>query len=70
MIEIVRMLVMAEQHGIDFADGVGLERGACELLELHMRQLIGAGPIEGRIGQQTKAVDFDQRGGAADQRDR
>jgi hypothetical protein len=34
-----------------------------------MRQLIGSRRTEGRIGEQPKAVDFDQRGGAADQGD-
>ena len=63
------MLVVAEQHGIDLADRVGAQRRSCQLLQLHMRQLIGAGRIEGRIGQQPEAVDFDQRGGTADQRD-
>jgi hypothetical protein len=28
MIEIVRVLVVTEQHGIDFADRLGAERGA------------------------------------------
>jgi hypothetical protein len=32
-----------------------------------MRQLIGAWRIEGRIGEQAKAVDFDERGRTADQ---
>jgi hypothetical protein len=69
MIEIVRMLVVAEQHGIDLADIIGAERRANQLFQLHMRQLISAGLIEGRIGEQPEAVDFDQRGGAADQGD-
>jgi hypothetical protein len=32
-----------------------------------MGKLVGAGSIEGGVGEQAKAVDFDQRGGAADQ---
>jgi len=67
MIEIVRVLVMAEQHGIDVTDGVGAERGAGQFLEFDMRQLIGARRIEGRIGEKPKSVDFNQRGGTADQ---
>jgi hypothetical protein len=34
-----------------------------------MRQLIGAGLIEGRICEETEAVDLYQGGGAADQGD-
>ena len=37
---------------------------------VHMRQLIRAGGIEGRVGEQPKTVDLDERGGAADQGDR
>ena len=33
------MLVVAEQHCIDLADGIGGQRGADQLLQLHMRQL-------------------------------
>jgi hypothetical protein len=64
VIEIVRVLVVTEQHGIDVADRLGLKRRAGQLLKLHMRQLIGPGRIEGRIGQDPKAVDLNQRGGA------
>ena len=70
MIEIVGMLVVAEQHRIDAADCFRAERGTGEFFQLHMRQLIGAGGIEGRIGEQPKSVDLDERGGAADQGDR
>ncbi len=63
------MLVVAEQHGIDLADRIRAERGTDQLFQLHMRQLIGAGLVEGRIGEQPEAVDFDERGGAADQGD-
>ena len=64
------MLVVAEQHGIDRADvASAFSAGPISLLQLHMRQLIGAGRIEGRIGEQAKAIDLDQRGRAADQRD-
>lgn len=63
------MLIVAQQHGVDFADPVGAKRGAGKFFQFHMRQLIGAGPVEGRIGQKPEAVDLDQRGRAADQRD-
>lgn len=48
---------------------LGLKRRAGQFFQLHMRQLIGPGRIEGRIGKDPKAVDLDQRGGTADQRD-
>ena len=69
MIEIVRVLVVTEQHGIHLADRLGLKRRAGQFFQLRMRQLIGPGRIEGRIGEDPKAVDFNQRGGTADQRD-
>ena len=69
MIEIVRVLVVTEQHGIDVADRLGLKRRAGQFFEFHMRQLIGTGRIEGRIGEDPKTLDLNQRGGAADQGD-
>jgi len=63
------MLVVAEQHRVDLDDGAGGERGPGQLLQFHMRQLVGARRIEGWIGQQAKTVDLDQCGRAADQRD-
>jgi hypothetical protein len=68
-IEIVRVLIMAEQHRVDLADCLRSDGGTCELLQPHMRQLIGARRIEGRIGEQRVTVDFDQSGRAADQGD-
>jgi hypothetical protein len=69
MVEIVRVLIVAQQHRVDRADIARADCGPAQLLQLHMRQLIGAGFVEGRIGQETEAVDLDQGGGAADQRD-
>ncbi len=69
MIEIVGMLIVAQQHGVDLADRIGAERRAGQLLQLDVRQFVGAGIIEGRIGEQAKAVDFDECGGAANERD-
>lgn len=62
MVEIVGVLVVAEQHGVDIADVLCAQRGFGCLPALRA-QLIGAGRIEGRVGQQAKAVDLDQRGG-------
>jgi hypothetical protein len=69
IVEIVGVLVVAEQDGIDLADRLRTERRSRQLLEFHMRQLIGPGRVEGRIGEQPKAIDLDQGGGAADQGD-
>ena len=69
IVEIVGVLVVAEQDRIDRADRVGLQCGTDRLLQRHMRQLIGARRIEGRIGEQAEPVDLDQRSGAADQGD-
>ena len=63
------MLVVTEQHCIDFADRLRTERRPRQFLEFHMRQLIGPRRVEGRIGDEPKAADLDQRGGAADQGD-
>ena len=70
MIEVVRMLVVAEQHRVDLADLVRAQCRTRQFFQFHMRQLIGAGRVEGGIGEQPEAVDFDERGGAADQGDR
>ncbi len=70
MVEIVRVLVVAQQHRVNRADIARAHRGPGQFLQLHMRQLIGAGLVEGRIGEQAEAVDLDQGGGAADQGDR
>jgi hypothetical protein len=48
-------LVVAEQHGVDPRRCPLRQRGPGQFLQLHVRQLIGAGRIEGRVGQQAKA---------------
>src|SRR3954469_13035901 len=48
IVEIVRMLVVAEQDRVDRPDCVGPHRGPNRLLQLYVRQLIGARRIEGR----------------------
>jgi len=53
------VLVVTEQHRIDFADCLHIERRARKLFELHVRQLIGPRRVEGRIRQQAKAIDLD-----------
>jgi hypothetical protein len=66
MIEIVGVLIVAEQHGIDRPDRFRAQGRACGLLQRHMRQAVLAGSVERRIGQQAKAVDFEQGGWATD----
>jgi hypothetical protein len=67
MVEIVRVLVVAQQHGIDRADVVRTNGRRAGLLQRDMRQLILAWQVESRIGQQTKPSEFDEDRGAADQ---
>ncbi|GEC57230.1 hypothetical protein BEL01nite_62730 [Bradyrhizobium elkanii] len=69
MVEIVGMLVVAQQHRIDRADIARAERRTRQFLQFHMRQLILAGCIEGGIGEQAEPVDLDQGGWASDQCD-
>ena len=69
MLTIVGVLIVAEQHGIDRANHIWAERRTDQLLQRDVGQRIIARWIEGRIGEQPEAVDFDQCGRAADQRD-
>ena len=67
MVEIVSVLVVAEQHGVDGAQLVCRQGRSRSLGQRDMRQRIVAGKMEGRIGKQPEAVDLDQRRRAADQ---
>lgn len=69
IVEIVGVLIVAEQHSIDFADGLCADRRARQFFKCDVRQFISPRRIEGRIGEQAKAIDFDQRGRTADQGD-
>ena len=51
VIEIVGMLVVAEQHGIDRLDGGCGKRWTCRLRQRDVREPIRAGRIESRIGE-------------------
>ena len=66
-VEIVRMLVVAQEHRIDLAQLLREHRGLRGLLQSHMRELIIARIVEGRIGQEAQAAKLDERGWPADQ---
>ncbi len=67
VIEIVGVLIVAEQHGIDGAEIVGVQGGASGLGQCDVRQLVVTRLVEGRIGDETETGDFDQHRRAADQ---
>src|SRR5262249_5930642 len=68
-IEIIGVLVVAEEYGIDLPDLGCRARRTAELLQRDMRQLIFAWSVEGRIGEQAEAIGFDERGGPANESD-
>jgi hypothetical protein len=68
-VEIVGVLIMAEQHGIDRTDLRCRQRRTRGFPEHHVRQLIFTGCIERRVGEKPKSTDFDEDGRTADQRD-
>jgi hypothetical protein len=70
MVEVVGVLIVAQQHGIHVPYLIGCKRRGRQLRQRHLRQAIFARRIEGRIGQQAKAAEFNQRGRTADQGDR
>ncbi len=65
-IEIVEMLIVAEQHGVDRADIARRQSRPGELPQGD-RALVFAGRVEGRVGQEPQAVEFDEHGRAADE---
>jgi hypothetical protein len=69
MVEVVGMLVVAQEHGIDFADGLGRERGGRRLYERRVRQLVLARRIEGWVGENAKSGRFQESRRPADERD-
>src|SRR5262249_15996400 len=67
--EIIGVLVVAEEYGIDLPDLGCRARRTAELLQRDMRQLIFTWSVEGRIGEQAEAIGFDELGGPANERD-
>ena len=70
VIEVVEVLVVAEQHCVDGANLRGRDCRTSGLLQHNASGLILARRIERRIGQNAQASHFDQYGGAANQSDR
>jgi hypothetical protein len=67
IVEIVAVLVVAEQHRIDGADVLGAHGRTAGLRQGHVRQFVVARTVEGRIGDEAEAGDLDQHGRTADQ---
>ena len=68
-VEVVRVLVMAQEHGVDRQD---LRGRYCRLLGLRQRDVrepILAGRIEGGVGDEAIAIHLDQGRWTADQGD-
>src|SRR6478736_2674383 len=66
-IEIVGMLVVTEQYGVDRSDvGRRTRRTRC-FCQCRVRQPVFAGVIEGRIGQEAKPAEFDECRGTPNQ---
>ena len=66
-IEIVGMLVVTEQYGVDRSDvGRRTRRTRC-FCQCRVRQAVFAGAIEGRIGQEVKPAEFDECCGTPNQ---
>jgi hypothetical protein len=63
------MLVVAQQHGVDFPDGLGRERWGRSLVEGRVRQMILARRIEGWVGEDAKAGSFQESRRPANERD-
>lgn len=68
-VEIVGVLVVAEEHRVDGAGLLSEHRGPCGLFQRHMRELIIAGIIECRVGEKAQASKLNERCRAADQGD-
>ena len=60
-VEVVEMLVMAEQHGIDLPEGFGRKRGRAFLGEGDRARGVAARLIEGGVGEEAHAADLQQR---------
>src|SRR5262249_18767273 len=65
MVEIVEMLIVAQQDRVHRADLLDCERWPCQLIQ-SQADLIEAGRVECRIGEETQPGKFDQNGRAAD----
>src|SRR5512139_1734643 len=67
IVEIVGVLIVAEQHGIERAELRGRNRGPPCFRQRDMWQLVVAGFVEGWIGEETETAELDERGRATNQ---
>src|SRR5208337_2256684 len=69
-VEIVGMLVMTEEHGVDPAHLIGGERGAFLLRQRHSAGIVATRRIEGGICEEAEPGRFDEHSRAANKRER
>ena len=67
-VEVVVVVVVAEQHRVDRAQLLGGDRGLGQLgrAGAPAEAVLAAGGVEGRVGEQAPAAELDQHRGAAD----
>src|SRR5262249_41296656 len=68
-IEIVSMLVVAQEYRVDLSDLICRRRRSGELFQRDMRQLVFTWSIKCRISEQVETVRFDECSGTANQSD-
>jgi len=68
-IEIVSMLVVAQEYRVDLSDLICRPRRPGELFQRDMRQLVFTWSIKCRISEQAETVRFDECSGTANQSD-
>src|SRR6202020_1186455 len=69
-VEVVEMLIVAQQHSIKRTNLFNPQSRPRELLVPNRRCLIIAGRIERGVGQQSQPVELDERGRAANKGER
>ena len=71
VVEVVAVVIVREQHGVDRQERGGGNGWAGQLLRVGAPAEVVrlAGRVEGRVGQEPPALDLDQGGRAADVRD-
>jgi hypothetical protein len=69
MVEIVGVLVVAQQHRVDLADCIRGQGRTRSLGQGDIAQPVLTGSIEGGLSDEAEAARFDQHGRSADERD-
>jgi hypothetical protein len=69
VVEVVVVLVVAEQDGVDAAERLGGQRRPGQLVRpgAEPERVVAPRLVEGRVGQQPERADLEQRGRASDQ---